>query len=85
MVVLDLPISDFDRFLEKLHQRGCPESAILHGASYIRRPNSDRYLRTMQIKCDLVQAKRLLRLAVQLSPSAATAIQIAIDRAQGEN
>ena len=81
VVVIELPVADYDRFLEKLHEHSCPESAIVSRASYIRRPNCDRYLRSMQFKCDLVQARRLLRLSSELWPPAANAIQRAIEPA----
>ncbi|HEV8725254.1 MAG TPA: hypothetical protein VGW77_31950 [Candidatus Binatia bacterium] len=48
-----------------------------HG-TFTRRPNRDRFQRTIQIRCEMEQAKRLLDLAAKLCPEAASEIEKAI-------
>jgi hypothetical protein len=77
-VLIELPIEHYDRFLQKCDERACPEFAILKDGIFNRRPNGDRFLRTMQIRCEMAQAKRLLDLAVKLCPDAVPEIERAL-------
>ena len=82
-VVIEIPLEKYDRFLEKCHERSYPEFVLLREATFNRRPNGDRFLRTMQIHCEMAQAKGLLKLAAKLCPDAIPEIERAIDTRSG--
>jgi hypothetical protein len=67
-VLIEISLAHYDRLLDKCNERSCPEFAILkHGS----RPNGDRFQRTIQIRCEMEQAKRLLDLAAKVCPDGA--------------
>ena len=82
-VLIEMALEHYDRFLEKCDENSCPEFAILKNGTFNRRPNGDRFLRTMQIHCEVAQAKRLLNLAAKLCPDAVPEIQKAIGSPRG--
>jgi hypothetical protein len=82
-VLIEMPLERYDLFLQRCHETSCPEFAILKYATFNRRPNGDRFLRTMQIHCEMAQAKRLLNLAAKLCPGAVPDIEKAIGALPG--
>lgn len=82
-VLIEMPLEHYDRFLEKCDEKWCPEFAILKHGTFNRRPNGDRFLRTMQIHCEMAQAKRLLDLAAKLCPDAVPEIEKSIGVPRG--
>ena len=82
-VLIEMALEHYDRFVEKCDANACPEFAILRSGTFNRRPNGDRFLRTMQIHCEMAQAKRLLNLAAKLCPDAVPEIQKAIGSSRG--
>jgi hypothetical protein len=77
-VLIEISLAHYDRLLDKCDERSCPEFAILKHGTFTRRPNRDRFQRTIQIRCEMEQAKRLLDLAAKLCPEAASEIEKAI-------
>jgi hypothetical protein len=77
-VLIEISLGHYDRFLEKCDEKSSPEFAILKHGTFNRRPNGDRFLRTVQIYCEMAQAKRLLDLAAKLCPDAVPEIEKAI-------
>jgi len=77
-VLIEIPLAHYDRFLAKCDEKSCPEFAILKHATFNRRAKGDRFLRTMQIHCEIAEAKRLLNLAATLCPDAVPEIEKAI-------
>ena len=73
-----MPLEQYDRFLEKCHEKYYPEFLLLREATFNRTPNGDRFLRTMQIHCEAAQAKALLKLAGKLCPEAIPEIEKAL-------
>jgi len=76
-----MSIHVYDRFLEKCDETSCPEFAILKVGVFNRRPNGDRFLRTMRICCELAQARRLLEVAEKICPAAVAEIEVALREA----
>lgn len=74
-VLIEMSLEHYDRFLEKCDEKSCPEFAILKHGIFTRRPNGDRFLRTVQIRCEMAQAKGLLDLAAKLCPDAVAEIE----------
>jgi hypothetical protein len=72
-----MPIERYDGFLESCDP-SCQEFSILQGGTFIRRPHDGRYLRIIQINCDVDQAKRLLDLAKKIYPDAVPDIEHAL-------
>jgi hypothetical protein len=71
--------------MELCDRHGRPELVLIHRAVYTRRANGDRYIRTMQLQCDLQQAEKLRSVAAVLWPPAAEAIEQAIVSAGRES
>jgi len=74
-VLIEISLDHYDRLLDKCDERSCPEFTILKHGTFTRRPNGDRFLRTIQIRCEMEQAKRLLDLAAKLCPEAVPEIK----------
>jgi hypothetical protein len=77
-VLIEISLDHYDRLLDKCDERSCPEFAILKHGTFTRRPNEGRFQRTIQIRCEMEQAKRLLDLAARLCPDAAPDIEKAL-------
>ena len=74
-VLIEISLDHYDRLLDKCDERSCPEFMILKHGTFTRRPNGDHFLRTIQIRCEIEQAKRLLGLAAKLCPEAVPEIK----------
>jgi hypothetical protein len=74
-VLIEISLAHYDRLLDKCDERSCPEFAILKHGTFTRRPNGDRFQRTIQIRCEMAQAIRLLDLATKLCLEAASDIE----------
>jgi hypothetical protein len=77
-VLIEMSLKHYDGFMNKCGERSSRAFLILKNGIMIRRPNEGRFFRTMQIRCDVDQAKRLLELAVLLYPDAVQEIQNAL-------
>jgi hypothetical protein len=77
-VVIEMPLGHYDRFMNKCGERSSPAFLILKNGIMIRRANEGRFLRTMQIRCGVDQARHLLELAVLLYPDVVQHIQNAV-------
>jgi len=77
-VLIEISLDHYDRLLDKYDETSCPEFAILKHGTFTRRPNEDPFQRTIQIRCEMAQAKRLLDLATKLCLKAASDIEKAI-------
>jgi hypothetical protein len=82
-VLIEISLGHYDRLLDKCDERSCPEFAILRHGVFTRRPNGDRFQRTIQIRCEMEQAKRLLDLAAKLCPEAVPEIEKVIGTERG--
>lgn len=56
-VLIEMGFEHYDRLLEKCDENSCPEFAILKRGTFNRRPHGDRFLRTMQIHCEVAPRK----------------------------
>ena len=77
-VLIEISLAHYDRLLDKCDERSCPEFAILKHGTFTAGTNGDRFQRTIQIRCEMAQAIRLLDLATKLCLKAASDIEKAI-------
>ena len=82
-VLIEISLAHYDRLLDKCDERSCPDFAILKHGTFTRRRNGDRFLRTIQICCEIAQAKRLLDRAWLPDQEAASDIGKAIGIERG--
>jgi len=75
--LIRLPLEHYDGFIAQCDP-SLPGLLTLYRGEYIRFPSADRYTRTIEIDCPIVEAKRLLNLAKRVYPEAVPYIEQAI-------
>jgi hypothetical protein len=78
-IMMSLPV--FDAFVDRCDQAS-REFAILKNGVIVRRPKDDHFERLLAIRCDIVDADRLLYLGTTVYPEAAEEIAKAITAAR---